>query len=315
MVHGRALFTFVTSLARHSRVMSRSVPKLPSAATRQSSVVSLACCRAQLEACEAPILDALEASIESRSCPLPVQEPRPVLEGLEWDEDILSYDPNAVQRLTDACAATVGSTDPAVLSAVVSAAGLRVCLGVEVALAKFFDEPATYTALSSAGGTPDSASRLLTARLTDSRVEVAVLDRVAVKAQQRRKQQRNQQQHAAGEEAGEGRLADLATRFWRDVLIPETKALEVAVLRALAEAHEAQVEAWRAAAGIPPPPPPALAAGEALGRSAISGPGSSLGLPSGWCAEVVHLDAAGSSLPVAAAVDRQVVRVNSAEGS
>lgn len=79
----------------------------------------------------------------------------------------------------------------------------------------------------------------------------------------------------------------LAQDFWETVLIPETKSLQVAVIQQLGKWHAENVNIQRSEAGIPD--------------------GDPAGSP-GWV-QVTHLDAAGASVPVGAAVERQIAHL------
>jgi len=196
--------------------------------------------RSALEALEQPIIDALETATMHGLAESQIQPSLSDVSNGGFPEDM--YDSTFQRRLRDEVESFVKKCDPtnqrqshknevpgdsSNLEALLALAAARCRIGIDVAKAKFDSESWTYCRLVGEGQIEDVMSLL-----TNEIVEKAVIERVTWRATFK----------AQGLVPGDGGLvgggytqvsdplADVAARFYKELLIPMTKDLEVSVL-------------------------------------------------------------------------------------
>jgi len=209
----------VTSIAIIQILASQS---LAQASVPSKHQPTLAACRVKLEMYEKHVIEQLAVLLHldvwsSSSTPI---------DGIQyWRSDVQSYDASFSDRLASTITKFMamnnirssGST-----STLVDVCGVRTRVGIDVAQAKFSSEPFPYKRLASGD---DSAAIL--ALLTNEVVEATILARVRSSAKD------YVEAHGVSTKNDAQSANDLPTlveRFFKEVLIPLTKDLEVSVL-------------------------------------------------------------------------------------
>jgi glutaredoxin 3 len=193
------------------------VPRNAIASRGPNQLFSLQECRDALEQIELPIISALDnfpLQLSEASCP----------SRENWREIVSSYDHDFVSHLTDACSLYIDERDDVSMTAehlkeLLEMSGARTRLGVDVATAKFAADPAPFRQFAESGNTDG-----IMGILTNVEVEKKVIERVAGKAAK----------YASSTNIAAETFVATVTGFYKRVLIPVTKSLEVSVIQSLA---------------------------------------------------------------------------------